>query len=38
MITLNEFLRSISKEIFVKSLKEFIPELTLDMFIKTPIW
>ncbi len=35
MITLNEFLRSISKEIFVKSLKEFIPELTLDMFIKT---
>ena len=34
MITLNEFLRSISKEIFVKSLKEFIPELTIDMFIK----
>ncbi len=34
MITLNEFLRSISKEIFVKSLKEFIPELTIDMFVK----
>tara|TARA_B100000212_G_scaffold285284_1_gene225752 strand:+ start:5669 stop:6862 length:1194 start_codon:yes stop_codon:yes gene_type:complete len=34
MVTVNEFLRSINKNIFINSLKEFIPELRSDMFIK----
>tara|TARA_B100000963_G_scaffold362020_1_gene402144 strand:- start:11069 stop:12262 length:1194 start_codon:yes stop_codon:yes gene_type:complete len=32
--TLNEFLRSINKFLFIKSLKEYIPDLELKMFIK----
>ena len=32
--TLSEFMKSISKNLFIKSLKEYIPDLEFNMFIK----